>query len=148
VLGHYVSPDDAYLALRGMRTLDVRLRQHQAAALEIAHWLRKRPEVALVRHPALPECPGNGFFQRDFSGSTGLFSFSLAGGDPYRVVDALTHFGIGYSWGGFESLALPSRPAQHRSATQWEGGTVIRLSIGLEDVRDLIDDLGQAIARA
>ena len=148
VLGQYVSPDDAYLALRGLRTLEVRLRQHQAAALEIAQWLRTRPEVAHVRHPALPECPGHAFFKRDFSGSTGLFSFTLAQGDPHKLVDALAHFGIGYSWGGFESLAVPANPALFRSATRWAGGTVIRLSIGLEDVRDLIDDLGQAIARS
>jgi cysteine-S-conjugate beta-lyase len=148
VLGQYVSPDDAYLALRGLRTLEVRLRQHQAAALEIAQWLRTRPEVAHVRHPALPECPGHAFFKRDFSGSTGLFSFTLAQGDPHKLVDALAHFGIGYSWGGFESLAVSANPALFRSATRWAGGTVIRLSIGLEDVRDLIDDLGQAIARS
>ena len=148
VLGQYVSPDDAYLALRGFRTLEVRLRQHQVAALEIAQWLRTRPEVAHVRHPALPECPGHDFFKRDFSGSTGLFSFTLAQGDPHKLVDALAHFGIGYSWGGFESLAVPVNPALFRSATRWAGGTVIRLSIGLEDVRDLIDDLGQAIARS
>ena len=148
VLGQYVSPDDAYLALRGLRTLEVRLRQHQVAALEIAQWLRTRPEVAHVRHPALPECPGHDFFKRDFSGSTGLFSFTLAQGDPHKLVDALAHFGIGYSWGGFESLAVPANPALFRSATRWAGGTVIRLSIGLEDVRDLIDDLGQAIARS
>ena len=148
VLGQYVSPDDAYLALRGLRTLEVRLRQHQVAALEIAQWLRTRPEVAHVLHPALPECPGHDFFKRDFSGSTGLFSFTLAQGDPHKLVDALAHFGIGYSWGGFESLAVPANPALFRSATRWAGGTVIRLSIGLEDVRDLIDDLGQAIARS
>ncbi len=148
VLGQYVSPDDAYLASRGLRTLDVRLRQHQASALEIAHWLRARPEVAKVLHPALPDCPGHEYFRRDFSGSTGLFGFTLAQGDAHKLVDALAHFGIGYSWGGFESLAVPKNPAQHRSATKWGGGTVIRLSIGLEDVRDLIDDLGQALTRA
>jgi cysteine-S-conjugate beta-lyase len=148
VLGQYVSPDDAYLTTRGLRTLDVRLRQHQASALEIAHWLRARPEVAAVLHPALPECPGHAFFRRDFAGSTGLFSFTLAQGDPHKLIDALAQFGIGYSWGGFESLAVPANPASFRSATRWAGGTVIRLSIGLEDVRDLIDDLAQAIVRA
>lgn len=148
VLGQYVSPDDAYLATRGLRTLDVRLRQHQAAALEIAHWLRTRPEVGNVLHPALDNCLGHEHFKRDFAGSTGLFSFTLAQGDPHKLVDALTLFGIGYSWGGFESLALPAEPARFRSATRWDGGTVIRLSIGLEDVRDLIDDLTQAIVRA
>ena len=148
VLGQCVSPDDAYLALRGLRTLDVRLRQHQAAALEIAHWLRTRPEVARVLHPALPECPGHEFFERDFTGSTGLFGFTLAQGDPNKLIDALAHFGIGYSWGGYESLAVPVEPSRFRRATIWDGGTVIRLSIGLEDTRDLIDDLAQAIARS
>ncbi len=148
VLGQYVSPDDAYLTTRGLRTLDVRLRQHQAAALEIAHWLQRRPEVAKVLHPALPQCPGHEHFKRDFAGSTGLFSFTLAQGDPHKLIDALTLFGIGYSWGGFESLALPAEPARFRNATQWQHGTVVRLSIGLEDVRDLIDDLAQAIAHA
>jgi cysteine-S-conjugate beta-lyase len=148
VLGQCVSPDDAYLALRGLRTLDVRMRQHQAAALEIAQWLRTRPEVARVLHPALPECPGHEYFKRDFSGSSGLFGFTLAQGDPDKLIDALAHFGIGYSWGGYESLAVPTNPALFRKATAWDGGTVIRLNIGLEDVRDLIDDLGQALSRA
>jgi cysteine-S-conjugate beta-lyase len=148
VLGHCVSPDDAYLATRGLRTLAVRLRQHQDSALEIAQWLRARPEVARVLHPALPECPGHEYFRRDFTGSTGLFGFTLASGNAHKLVDALAHFGIGYSWGGYESLAVPVEPSRCRSATQWDGGTVIRLNIGLEDVRDLIDDLGQAMTRA
>jgi cysteine-S-conjugate beta-lyase len=148
VLGHCVSPDDAYLATRGLRTLAVRLRQHQDSALEIAQWLCARPEVARVLHPALPECPGHEYFRRDFMGSTGLFGFTLASGDAHKLVDALAHFGIGYSWGGYESLAVPVEPSRCRSATQWDGGTVIRLNIGLEDVRDLIDDLGQAMTRA
>jgi cysteine-S-conjugate beta-lyase len=148
VLGHCVSPDDAYLATRGLRTLAVRLRQHQESALEIAQWLRARPQVAQVLHPALPECPGHDLFKRDFTGSTGLFGFTLASGDPHKLVDALTHFGIGYSWGGYESLAVPKNPAEVRTATSWDGGTMIRLSIGLEDPSDLIDDLGQALDRA
>ncbi len=148
VLGQCVSPDDAFLATRGLRTLDVRLRQHQASALEIAHWLRAHPRVAQVLHPAMPECPGHAIFKRDFSGSTGLFGFTLASGDAARLVDTLEHFGIGYSWGGYESLAIPVEPARCRTATTWDSGTVIRLSIGLEDVRDLIDDLSQAIAKA
>ncbi len=148
VLGHYVSPDDTYLATRGLRTLNVRVRQHQASALEIAQWLRTRSEVARVLHPALPECPGHDLFKRDFSGSTGLFGFTLASGDAHRLVDALAHFGIGYSWGGYESLAVPVEPSRCRTATRWDGGTVIRLSIGLEDVRDLIDDLAQALNAA
>jgi cysteine-S-conjugate beta-lyase len=148
VLGQHVGPDDAYLATRGLRTLDVRLRQHQAAALEIAQWLRARPEVARVLHPALPECPGHDLFKRDFTGSTGLFGFTLATGDPHKLVDALAHFGIGYSWGGYESLAVPVEPSRCRSVTMWDGGTVIRLSIGLEDVGDLIEDLAQALDRS
>ena len=148
VLGQCVSPDDAYLATRGLRTLAVRLRQHQEAALEIAQWLRAQPQVAQVLHPALPECPGHDLYKRDFKGATGLFGFTLSSGDPNKLVDALAHFGIGYSWGGYESLALPVEPSRCRTATKWDGGTVIRLSIGLEDVRDLIDDLTQALNRA
>jgi cysteine-S-conjugate beta-lyase len=148
VLGQCVSPDDAYLATRGLRTLLVRLQQHRDAALEIAHYLRSLPDVARVLHPALPECPGHEFFKRDFLGSSGLFGFTLARGDPHKLVDALKHFGIGYSWGGYESLAVPVEPARFRRTTTWTGGTVIRLNIGLEDPRDLIDDLGQALDRA
>jgi cysteine-S-conjugate beta-lyase len=126
----------------------VRLQQHRDAALEIAHYLRSLPDVARVLHPALPECPGHEFFKRDFLGSSGLFGFTLARGDPHKLVDALKHFGIGYSWGGYESLAVPVEPARFRRTTTWTGGTVIRLNIGLEDPRDLIDDLGQALDRA
>lgn len=147
-LGQHVGPDDAYLAARGLRTLDVRLARHRDSALEIAHWLRARAEVARVLHPALPECPGHLYFQRDFRGSTGVFAFTLARGDAARLIDALRHFGIGYSWGGFESLAVPADPGRHRRTTSWTGGTLIRLQIGLEDPRDLIDDLAQAIAAA
>jgi cystathionine beta-lyase len=150
VLGQCVSPDDAYLATRGLRTLPIRLAQHAASALEIAHWLKAQPQVAHVLHPALPECPGHEIFKRDFHGSTGLFGFILTDASAAtagRLIDALKHFGIGYSWGGFESLALPTDPARCRSAIPWTGGTVIRLQIGLEDVRDLIDDLNQGIAR-
>ena len=146
VLGQHVAPDDAYLTTRGLRTLAVRMRQHQESALEIAHWLSNRPEVAQVLHPAHPGCPGHDLFVRDFAGSSGLFAFTLANGDANRFVDALALFGIGYSWGGYESLALPAEPSRCRSATRWGGGTVIRLSIGLEDSRDLIDDLAQAFA--
>jgi cystathionine beta-lyase len=146
VLGQHVGPDDAWLAARGLRTLDVRLARHRDSALEIAHWLRARADVGSVLHPGIPECPGHEIFQRDFLGSTGLFSFTLAHGSADTFVDALCHFGIGYSWGGFESLALPSDPARCRSVNRWTGGPVVRLQIGLEDVRDLIDDLGQAFS--
>jgi len=155
VLGFCVSPDDAFLAARGLRTLAVRLAQHQASALEIANWLNGHPKVARVLHPALPDDPGHPLFVRDFGGASGLFGFMLAGSDAAqgavraaRVVDALRHFGIGYSWGGFESLALPTEPARCRSATPWTGGTVIRLQVGLEDVRDLIADFEQALDSA
>jgi cystathionine beta-lyase len=148
VLGQHVGPDDAWLALRGLRTLDVRMARHRDSALEIALWLDARPEVASVLHPAIPSCPGHQFFKRDFLGSSGLFSFTLASGDPDKCVDALRHFGIGYSWGGFESLALPANPARCRSVNRWTGPPVIRLQIGLEDVADLIDDLSQALKSA
>ena len=143
-LGHVVSPDDAYLALRGLRTLSVRLKAHEAAALEIAHWLSAHDDVARVLHPALPNCPGHDLWRRDFKGSSGLFAFELIGDDARRVrfVDALTLFGIGYSWGGFESLAVPSNPARCRTAVPWESDhQLIRLHIGLEDIGDLIADL-------
>lgn len=151
LFGQMVSPDDAWLAARGLRTLGVRLAQHQAGALAVAHWLKDQPEVARVLHPALPDCPGHAYWARDFSGSTGLFTFVLDGGDEAAraaLIDALAHFGIGYSWGGFESLALPVDPARYRSATSWEAeGPAVRLHIGLEDPADLIADLAAGLAR-
>jgi cystathionine beta-lyase len=151
LFGQMVSPDDAWLAARGLRTLGVRLAQHQASALAIAQWLAGRPEVARVLHPALPDCPGHDLWQRDFSGSSGLFSFILNGGSEAAraaLIDGLAHFGIGYSWGGFESLALPVDPARYRSATRWEAeGPAVRLHIGLEDPADLIADLEAGLAR-
>ena len=150
-LGQYLSPDDAWLAARGLRTLDVRIQRHQESALRIAHWLADRPEVARVLHPALSSCPGHELWARDFSGASGLFSFILNGGNNKAraaMIDGLAHFGIGYSWGGFESLALPVDPQKHRSVTQWEAqGPVVRLQIGLEDADDLIADLEAGLAR-
>ncbi len=150
-LGHHVGPDDAWLAARGLRTLDVRMQRHQASALEIAHWLRDQPEVAQVLHPALSDCPGHALWQRDFTGSSGLFSFMLdGGGEAARaaLIDGLAHFGIGYSWGGFESLAIPVDPASIRTATRWEAkGPLVRLQIGLEDPADLIEDLAAGLKR-
>ena len=144
-LGQVASPDDAWLASRGLRTMAVRLAQHGRAALEIAHWLETRPEVAEVLHPALPRCPGHAHFIRDFKGASGLFAFSLSGGtDAARAafVDTLDLFGIGYSWGGFESLAIPVDPERHRTATRRRSaGPMVRLQIGLEDPADLIADL-------
>ena len=149
-LGQVVSADDAYLASRGLRTMGVRLKQHEASALTIARWLADRPEVARVLHPALPSCPGHDIWRRDFHGAAGLFSFALAGGgDAPRtaLIDALTHFGIGYSWGGFESLAVPVDPQRHRTATTPDfAGPLVRLQIGLEDADDLIADLARGLA--
>jgi cysteine-S-conjugate beta-lyase len=147
-LGQVVSPDDAYLANRGLRTLAVRMKAHEASALKIAYWLDDRPEVETVLHPALPDCPGHDIWKRDFTGSAGLFSFVLNGSKAKAAafVDALDLFGIGYSWGGFESLALPVHPERYRSATPWvNDGAVIRLQIGLEDTGDLIADIEPAL---
>lgn len=150
-LGQMLSPDDAYLAARGLRTLDVRMARHQESALKIAQWLEQHSEVATVLHPALPSCPGHEVWKRDFTGSSGLFSFVLKGGDDSAraaLIDGLSHFGIGYSWGGYESLALPVDPEKHRTATSWTAaGKVVRLQIGLEDADDLIADLDAGLAR-
>ena len=151
LFGQMVSPDDAWLAARGLRTLGVRLAQHRDGALAVARWLKDQPGVARVLHPALPDCPGHAHWSRDFSGSTGLFTFILDGGDDAAraaLIDGLAHFGIGYSWGGFESLALPVDPARYRSATRWQAaGPAVRLHIGLEDPADLIADLDAGLAR-
>ena len=150
-LGQCVSPDDAYLAARGLRTLGVRLRQHQEGGLAVARWLEQQPQVARVLHPGLPCCPGHTLWRRDFSGASGLFSIVLNGGDDAAraaLIDGLALFGIGFSWGGFESLALPVDPAGLRTATKWEGaGPVVRFHIGIEDPEDLIADLADGLAR-
>jgi cystathionine beta-lyase len=149
-LGQTVSPDDASLALRSLRTLAVRLERHQASALKVAEWLAARPEVARVLHPALPDCPGHAEWARDFGGSSGLFAFVLAGGgeaERAALIDALELFGIGYSWGGFESLALPVDPARYRTARPWAAeGPLVRLHIGLEEPADLLADLEAGLA--
>ena len=148
-LGQVVSPDDAYLAARGLRTLSVRMKAHEESALKIAHWLMARDEVPVVLHPAFADCPGHEIWKRDFTGSSGLFSFILNGSkaNAAAFVDALELFGIGYSWGGFESLALPVHPEKFRSATAWKNDDVlVRLQIGLEDTDDLIADLARAFA--
>ncbi len=149
-LGQVVSPDDAYLASRGLRTLAVRMNAHEASALKIARWLQTRTEVETVLHPALPECPGHAIWARDFTGSSGLFSFVLKGSKAKAAafVDALDLFGIGYSWGGFESLALPVHPETCRSEVPWDTSrNIIRLQIGLEDRDDLIADLESAFGQ-
>jgi cystathionine beta-lyase len=150
-LGQVVSPDDAALAARGLRTMGVRLEAQTRSALRIAQWLAAQPEVARVLCPLLPSDPGHVLWRRDFTGGCGLFAFTLASDDPAaagRVADALALFGIGYSWGGFESLALPIRPEDYRSLMPGPGAPAIRLSIGLEDADDLIADLAQALAQA
>jgi cystathionine beta-lyase len=150
-LGHGVSPDDAWLGARGLRTMGVRLRQHEAAALKVAEWLKAQPQVARVLHPALPDCLGHEIWKRDFKGASGLFSFVLKGGDDAarcRLIDGLELFGIGYSWGGYESLAVPADPQRLRTATRWEAeGPLVRLHIGLEDPDDLIADLDAGLRR-
>ena len=150
-LGQVVSPDDAALAARGLRTMGVRLEAQTRSALAIATWLEAQPQVARVMCPLLPSDPGHALWRRDFTGGCGLFGFVLASDDPQassRVADALALFGIGYSWGGFESLALPIVPEDYRSLMPGTSGApAIRLAIGLEDPDDLIADLAQAIAR-
>lgn len=156
MLGTYVSPDDAALALRGLRTMGLRLKQSTATALTLAQWLSTRAEVAQVLCPMLPGSPGHDLWARDFTGGCGLFSFVFKGGSSDardRFIDALDLFGIGYSWGGFESLATPVDPARIRTASAWplpgmdEGDRFgVRLAIGLEDAGDLLTDMEQAMA--
>lgn len=140
-LGHAASPDDAWLGSRGLRTMAVRLKQHEESALRVARWLKEQPRVGRVLHPALPDCPGHEFWKRDFKGSSGLFSFELDG-DRDTFVDALELFGLGYSWGGYESLVLPVDP--YRTVTEPPARNLVRLHIGLEDADDLIADLAAA----
>ncbi len=150
-LGQTVSPDDAFLALRGLRTLEVRLKQHQENALKVAKWLKERPEIAAILHPALPGCPGHEIWKRDFKGSSGLFSIILKHGtyaDMPALVDDMRLFKIGFSWGGFESLILPSDPSSCRTAVPWEvEGPLVRLHIGLENTHDLIEELAAGLDR-
>jgi len=150
LLGVCAGPDDVFLALRGLRTLAVRLAQHHRSGLEMARWLATRPEVVRVLHPALDSDPGHTIWKRDFTGASGLFSIVLKPA-PQKAVDALldavTLFGMGFSWGGFESLVIPFDCAPYRSATQWApGGPTLRLHIGLENVEDLKSDLERGFA--
>ncbi len=149
-MGLCVGPDDMNLALRGLRTLAVRLRQHHQSGLAVARWLSERPEVLKVLHPALPGAPGHELWKRDFSGASGLFSVILKPVPELAVMallNALTLFGIGASWGGYESLAIPFDIASYRTATKWTpGGPAVRFHIGLEDVGDLIADLERGFA--
>ncbi|TMJ36372.1 MAG: cystathionine beta-lyase, partial [Alphaproteobacteria bacterium] len=148
--GLCVGPDDIYLGLRGLRTMGVRLAQHYQSGLKVASWLAQRPEIARVLHPALESCPGHAIWRRDFAGASGLFSIvfkPVAQSAVYAFIDALNLFGIGPSWGGFESLAIPFDCTKIRTATKWmPGGPTVRLHIGLEDVDDLIGDLERGFA--
>ncbi len=143
-LGHAVSPDDAWLGSRGLRTMAIRLKQHEESALKVAHWLKEQSAVGLVLHPALPDCPGHEIWKRDFKGSSGLFAFELKGDDAIRTafVESLELFGIGFSWGGYESLAMPADP--DRTLSRPAARNLVRLHIGLEDADDLIADLARA----
>ncbi|HYE27919.1 MAG TPA: cystathionine beta-lyase [Allosphingosinicella sp.] len=149
-LGQTVGADDAWLCARGLRTMGLRLRRHEASALQVAEWLKARREVAAVLHPAFPDCPGHDHWRRDFKGSSGLFSFVFRGGDDAaraRFIERLELFGIGYSWGGYESLVVPADPERIRTATPWRPeGPMVRLHIGLEDTDDLIEDLASAFS--
>ena len=146
-LGHSVSADDAWLGSRGLRTMAVRLKQHEESALKIAYWLKEQAQVGKILHPALPDCPGHELWKRDFTGSSGLFSFELRSDRSARdvFVDSLEIFGIGYSWGGYESLALPVDPV--RGASKAPADNLVRLHVGLEDPDDLIDDLASAFSK-
>lgn len=147
--GYTASPDDCYLALRGLRTLAPRLRTQQASALEVARWLERRPEVARVRYPALASDAGHALWRRDMSGAASLFGVELRPFPDAAVkaaINSLHFFGHGSSWGGFESLVTYPKPEQLRTATIWRGGPLLRLHIGLEDPADLIGDLEAALA--
>jgi cystathionine beta-lyase len=149
--GDCVSPDLCYLTLRGLRTLAVRLRQHERSALDLARWLARRPEVARVLHPGLPEDPGHQLWQRDFLGASSLFGVLLRTDSNAAVaamLDGLRIFKIGASFGGFESLIVPAHPAENRTARSWrETGVLLRLHVGLEAIEDLTDDLEAGFRR-
>jgi len=154
-MGLCVGPDDMYFALRGLRTLGVRLARHYQSGLQVARWLERRPEVSRVLHPALESDPGHGIWKRDFAGASGLFSVVLKPTSEQSVhtfLNELTLFGLGYSWGGFESLVILFDCTEYRTATKWApGGPTIRFHIGLEDPEDLLADLERgfgAMARA
>ncbi|MFJ5434234.1 cystathionine beta-lyase [Pectobacterium sp. CHL-2024] len=155
LMGQMADADSAYVASRGLRTLGVRLKQHQESSIRIAKWLAEQPEVAVVNHPALPECRGHEFYVRDFKGCNGLFSFvlkeKLSKEALANYLDNFEHFSMAYSWGGFESLILANQPEDLAAIRPAGGvdftGTLIRLHIGLEDSDDLIDDLAAGFSR-
>ena len=150
--GFHAAPDDSYLALRGLRTMGIRLRHHEKSGLHIAHWLKTRPEVDKVLHPALPDCPGHENWKKQFKGASGLFSFTLRDGTSKKAVaamlDGMDIFGMGASWGGYESLLIPAHPDNYRTAVPWpKDKHILRVHIGLEDVEDLKTDLAEGFDR-
>jgi len=148
--GQMASPDDIFLAMRGMRTLEVRLRQHEKSAMHVARWLEKHPAVRRVLYPALESDPGHAIWKRDYLGATGLFGVELEPCSDRALaafVDGLELFALGYSWGGFESLVVPQNIQKARSVQPWKGGPLIRLHVGLEDADDLCADLGRGLER-
>ena len=151
LLGVCPGSEETYLGMRGLRTLATRLAQHQRAAIEMAEWLEARPEVARVLHPALPSHPQHAIWKRDFVGASGLFSVILKTAEKKAVaamLDGLKLFGMGFSWGGYESLVIPFDPTSYRTATRWQAeGQALRFHIGLEDVEDLKADLDAGFAR-
>lgn len=144
-------PEDVFLALRGLRTMELRLREAERQGLALASWLQARPEVLQVLHPALPDAPGHDIWKRDFLGSSGLFSIVLKPCSDKAIaamLDGLELFGMGYSWGGFESLVIPFDCTSYRTATAWKpGGPTLRFQVGFEDILDLQDDLDRGFAR-
>jgi len=150
-LGYSIAPDDCYLALRGLRTASVRMKQHEQQGLALARWLKARPEVERVLHPAFPEHPGHEFWKRDFTGASGLFGLVLEEFPRPAIeamLDGMELFGMGASWGGFESLIIPTDPAKLRTARPWHtAGQALRIHAGLEDIDDLIDDLARGFER-
>jgi cysteine-S-conjugate beta-lyase len=150
-LGVQPGAEEVYLALRGFRTMELRLREAERQGLALAHWLKGRPEVLRVLHPAMDDYPGRAIWKRDFSGSSGLFSIVLKPVPDQAVaalLDGLQLFGMGYSWGGFESLVIPFDCTKYRTATRWApGGPCLRFSVGLEDIEDLKEDLERGFAR-
>lgn len=150
-IGQCAAPDDVYLVLRGIRTLSVRLERHMQTGIALAEWLSKRPEVARVIHPAREDHPDHAIWKRDFTGASGLFSIELKPCSETALaamLDGLEYFGMGYSWGGFESLIIPQYPKKMRTATQWTAeGQILRIHAGLEDIEDLKADLDAGFAR-
>ena len=150
-VGYSAAPDDCYLGLRGLRSLATRMARHQETGLKVAHWLETRPEVAEVRHPAFPSCPGHEIWKRDFTGSSSLFSILLNNYSKNAVaamLDVLKLHAMGASWGGYESLIIPINPSSSRSASRWDhAGPSLRIHCGLEDADDLIADLEKGFER-